>query len=247
MFEKKHGLFEHLLTEKGLCAGIILSVLVNFISQTIQFLYELTASLGIANYGIAIILFTILIKLVLLPLTAKQVKGMRIMQELQPKVQEIQKKYKNNPQQAQQKVMELYKEHNANPFAGCWPILIQMPILFALFSALRTFFDPVKHPEYVNINAANFLWIPNLGNPDPYHILPILVVIGTFLQQKVSSPGNVEGPQKTMLFIMPLFIGYISMKFPAGLALYWVMYSIMGIFEQLLLKRPMIKEEVGAK
>ena len=223
-----------------------LSSLVNFISQTIQFLYELTASFGIANYGVAIVLFTILIKLILLPLTAKQVKGMKAMQELQPKVQELQKKYKNNPQQAQQKVMELYKNNNANPFAGCWPLLIQMPILFALFSALRTFFDPIEHPEYVNLDAASFLWISNLGNPDPY-ILPILVVIGTYLQQKVSSPGNMEGPQKTLLIIMPFFIGWISRNFPAGLALYWVMYSVMGIFEQLLFKRPILKEEVSAK
>jgi YidC/Oxa1 family membrane protein insertase len=224
----------------------LFSGLVDFISQIIQFFYNLTASFGLANYGLAIVLFTIAIKIVFLPLTYKQVNGMRAMQELQPKVQQIQKKHKNNPQKAQQEVMSLYKENNANPFAGCWPILIQMPILFALFSALRTFFDPVNHPEYVNLLDAKFFWISNLGQPDPI-ILPVLVALGTFFQQKVTSPGNTEGPQKTFIYIMPLFIGFISRNFPAGLALYWVMYSIMGILEQYIIRRPMVKEEVSTK
>lgn len=220
--------------------------LVDFISSTIQFFYTITASIGFANYGLAIILFTIAVKIVLLPLTAKQIKGMRVMQELQPKVQEIQKKYKNNPQKAQQEVVNLYKKYNASPLSGCLPILVQMPILFALFSSLRKFFDPNLHPDFVNLAHANFFWIKNLGFPDPI-ILPILVAIGTFLQQKVSMSGQMEGPQKTMLYFMPLFIGWVSRNFPAGLALYWVMYNIMGIFEQFFLRRPAAKEEVSTK
>lgn len=220
-----------------------MSSLVSFITQAIDYLYNVTASLGFPSYGLAIILFTVVIKLVLLPLTVKQVQGMKVMQELQPKVQAIQKKYKNNPQKAQQEIMQLYKDNKANPFAGCWPLLVQMPILFALFSALRTFFD---NPE--RMAHAEFLWIPNLGQPDPLYILPVLVAIGTFLQQKVSSPGGTDQTQKTMLYIMPVFIGYISLKFPAALALYWVMYSIMGMLEQLLIRRPLVaKEEVEAK
>ncbi|KUO49648.1 MAG: hypothetical protein APF76_00035 [Desulfitibacter sp. BRH_c19] len=221
-----------------------------FISQSIQFFYEITLSLGLPSYGVAIIMFTIAIKLVLMPLTMKQVKAMKTMQVVQPQVQEIQKKYKSNPQKSQQLIMELYKKHNANPFSGCWPILVQMPILFALFRSLRVFFDPELAPEYVNLAHAAFLWVPNLGMPDPY-FLPVMVALGTFLQQKVtmSSATLEQNPsQKMLLYFMPLFIGWISRTFPAALALYWLMYSIVGVFEQLLLRRSAaIKEEVGSK
>ncbi len=227
-----------------------MGTLERIISQSIQFFYEFTLSLGFPSYGIGIIMFTIAIKVVLLPLTMKQVKAMRTMQEVQPLVQDIQKKHKSNPQKSQQLIMELYKKHNANPFSGCWPILVQMPILFALFRALRVFFDPELAPEYVNLAHASFLWVPNLGMPDPY-FLPVMVALGTFLQQKVTmSAATLEQnpSQKMLLYFMPLFIGWISRTFPAALALYWLMYSVVGVFEQLLLKRSAaIKEEVGSK
>jgi YidC/Oxa1 family membrane protein insertase len=226
-----------------------LGFLQDALSQFIQFLYTLTASIGIPNYGIAIILFTIAIKLILLPLTSTQVRSMRAMQEIQPKVQEIQKKYKNDPQKSQQAMMELYQKHKVNPFSGCLPLLVQMPILYSLFAALRNFFSPDNHPAYVNMEHARFLWIPNLGEPDLY-VLPILAVIFTFLQQKLSAPsGNVDQTQKTMLYFMPLFMGWISRSFPAGLALYWIVYSIVSGLEQLFLRKRSlnIKEEASAK
>ncbi len=221
-----------------------MATLEGFISQLIQFFYQVSLNLGVASYGLAIILFTITIKLILVPLTLKQARAMKVMQELQPKMQEIQKKYKNNPQKSQQLIMELYKENNANPFSGCWPILIQMPILFALFRALRVFFDPVHAPAYVNLQHAGFLWIQNLGNPDPY-ILPVLVAVGTFLQQKLTAGAAMQqNPnQKMLLYFMPLFIGWISRTFPAALALYWLMYSIGGIAEQWIIRRPSNKKE----
>jgi YidC/Oxa1 family membrane protein insertase len=226
-----------------------LSFLVNILSQLIQYLYNLTAAIGIPNYGLAIILFTIVIKLLLFPLTSMQIRSMRVMQELQPQLQEIQKKYKNDPQKSQQAMMELYQKHKVNPFSGCLPLLAQMPILYALFSALRNFFSPENHPAYVNMEHASFLWIPNLGQPDLY-ILPILAVIFTFLQQKLSSPTGVDQTQKTMLYVMPLFMGWISRSFPAGLAIYWIMYSIISGLEQLFLRKKgslSIKEETSTK
>lgn len=228
-----------------------MSFLVDILSRFIQFLYTLTASIGVPNYGLAIILFTIIIKLVLLPLTAMQVRSMRVMQQIQPKIKEVQNKYKNDPQKSQEAIMELYKKHGANPFSGCLPLLVQMPILFALFSALRNFFNPTLHPAYVNMEHANFLWIPNLGQPDPYiYGLPLLVMIFTFLQQKLSTPGgNADQTQKSMLYVMPLFMGWISRSFPSGLALYWVVYNLMSGLEQLVLrKQPLIaKEETSVK
>jgi len=178
-----------------------------------------------------------------------QIRSMRVMQELQPKIQEIKKKYKNDTQKSQQTKMELYQQHKVNPFSGCLPLLAQMPILYALFSALRNFFSPENHPTYVNMEHASFLWIPNLGQPDLY-VLPLLAVIFTFLQQKLSSPTGVDQTQKTMLYVMPLFMGWISRSFPAGLAIYWIMYSIISGLEQLFLRKKgalNIKEETSTK
>lgn len=228
----------------------MLSTLVDLLSQAIQFFYTVAANLGVPNYGVAIIVFTIAIKIVLLPLTYKQLQAMRKMQQLQPKVQEIQRRYKNNPQKAQQEIMQLYQKHGANPLGGCLPLLIQLPILYALFMALRRFFDPAQHPAYVNLAHANFLWISNLGTNDPV-ILPLLAAATTFLQQWVTLnlSGSSDQTQRTMLYIMPIFMGWISRSFPAGLALYWVVYSLVSTAEQFLLRREAVgvKEEIGAK
>ncbi|MGB9783734.1 MAG: YidC/Oxa1 family membrane protein insertase [Moorellaceae bacterium] len=226
----------------------MLAGLVSFLSQSIQFFYNITQAIGIPNYGLAIIFFTVTVKIILYPLTYKQLRSMRRMQELQPKVQEIQKKYKNNPEKAQKAVLELYQAEKINPFSGCLPLLIQMPILFALFSALRTFFDPSVNPG-VKMEHANFLWVPNLGARDPYFILPLLVMVATYLQQKASMVGPQDQSQKTMLVVMPLVIGWMSSQLSAGLALYWVVFSLMGMLEQWVLRRRpgLMKEEISAK
>jgi len=229
------------------------SAVIDFFSQAIQFFYMVTESIGIPNYGLAIILFTLLIKVILFPLTRKQYISMAKMQEIQPELKKIQKKYKNDPQRSQKEMMNVYQKHGVNPFAGCLPILVQLPILLALFRTLQTFFDPVKHPEFVNIDKASFLWVGNLGNPDPI-ILPVLVAVSTFVQQKISMQasgmgGSGEQTQKILLYFMPIFIGYISRSFPAGLALYWVVYSLFGIVEQYLIKKQprAVKEETSTK
>lgn len=223
------------------------SALVNFLSNCIQFFYTLTASIGFPNYGIAILLFTVAVKILLFPLTATQVRSMKKMQEIQPKLQKIQEKYKKDPQKAQQAMMELYQKEKINPFAGCLPLLVQMPILIALFNSLRTFFDPARHPEYVNLEHASFLWVENLGVPDPW-ILPILAGLFTFLQSKASMGSSTDQTQKTMLYIMPLMMAWFARSFPAGLSLYWVMYSIMSALEQFIIRRTpggVKKEEVA--
>jgi len=224
-----------------------MDVLVNFISQSVQFFYDITLLLGFPNYGIAIILFAIVLKLIMFPLTVKQVKGMRMMQKLQPEIQEIQKKHKDNPQKAQQMIMEVYKKNNANPFAGCWPLLIQMPIFISLFFALRVFFDPVEAPYYVDLYNVGFLWVDNLGMPDPTFILPVLVAVAMFLQQKITMSMSVQQHpiQNVLLYALPPFIGFISIQFPAALALYWMMFSIIGALEQIAIKYSADKKEVA--
>lgn len=194
-------------------------------SDLIQFFYGLTVSLGIGNYGLAIILITLLLKLLLYPLSNKQMESVRAMQEIQPKIKEIQDKYKKEPEKAQQAMVELYKKHKINPLAGCFPVLVQMPILIAFYQALL-------HLEFDQSNAG-FLWISNLGEPDKTFILSILAAGATFWQQKISMPSTNDQTQRFMLMFMPVFIGYLSYTFPAGLALYWVIFSVTSALQQL--------------
>ena len=167
---------------------------------------------------------------------------MKKMQEIQPKVAEIQAKYKKNPEKANKAVMELYKENKVNPMSGCFPLLLQMPILIALFTALRDF-------QYKDLGSS-FLWIPHLKNPDPTYIIPVIVGLTTFLQTKLTTPSSggdaaSSSTQKTMLYIMPLFIGYISINFPAGLGLYWIFFSIFGTAQQLYINRQPVLQKGG--
>ncbi|ADG83842.1 YidC/Oxa1 family membrane protein insertase [Thermincola potens] len=205
----------------------------------LEFFYKLTVSMGIPNYGLAIILITVLIKMLLLPLTIKQMKSLKMTQQLQPKVKEIQEKYKD-PKQAQQAIMELYKQYGANPLSGCLPLLLQMPIIIALYRALMKF-------PYTNEAHAKFLWISNLSQHDKI-VLPILAVLTTYLLQRMTTNMQ-DQTQKTMLIVMPLFIGWLSMSFPAGLALYWVVTNLVGAIQQYFInKMPLdipVKEETG--
>jgi len=193
-------------------------------------MYGLTANLGVPNYGLAIIFMTIAIKLVLFPLTQKQLKSMRAMQEIQPKLKYLQEKYKDDPQTMQVKVMEMYKEHGVNPFGGCLPLIIQMPIFIAFYQSLLHFnFKVVEH--------ASFLWIPNIGAKDPYFILAVLAAATTYVQQRVTMVDTKDPTQKSMLYFMPLFMAWIAATMPAGLPLYWVMFNLLGILQQLYVNR----------
>lgn len=199
---------------------------VEWFAEVINLMYRFTEQLGWPNYGLAIIFMTIAIKLVLFPLTQKQMKSMRAMQEIQPKTKYIQEKYKGDPQKVQQKTMELYKEYGVNPLGGCLPLLVQMPIFIAFYQSLYRF-------EYLDAANAGFLWIPDIGKPDPLFILAVLAAGTTFLQQKISMVDTKDPTQKTMLYIMPVMMAWIAIKMPAGLPLYWVVFNILGILQQL--------------
>jgi YidC/Oxa1 family membrane protein insertase len=182
------------------------------------------------SYGLAIIFMTIAIKLVMFPLTQKQMRSMRSMQEIQPKTKWIQEKYKGDSQLIQQKTMELYKEHGVNPMGGCLPLLIQMPIFLAFYQSLYKF-------QYVAGSKVNFLWIPDISKPDPLFILAVLAAVTTFLQQKISMVENNDPTQKAMLYFMPLMMAWIAYRMPAGLPLYWVVFNTLGILQQLYVNR----------
>lgn len=195
---------------------------IGLLQDLLTFFYGITASLGMANYGVAIILITLSIKLVLYPLTVKQVKGMKAMQDLQPKMKELQEKYKGNSEKLNKEMAILYKESGVNPLSGCLPLIVQMPILMGIFFAIR---------DYQYAHLPSFLWMADLSLPDPLYVLPILSAATTFIQQKqTSTEGNAQ--TKMMMNLMPLFIGYISLTFPSGLVLYWVSSNVFQIAQQ---------------
>ena len=202
----------------------------DIISKLIDILYGLTVTVGFPSYALAIIMISILLKLVLYPLMKKQMKSTMNMQEVQPKLEYLQKKYKNNPDKLNEEMMKLYKEYDVHPAGGCLPLLIQFPILIGLFMALRQYdFTPIEH--------AVFLWVPNLGDVDPYHILPVLVAATMFLQQKLTmsaTGGNEQTAQmmQTMLYVMPAMMLFVCWSMPAGLCLYWAFFSVLSIIQQ---------------
>ncbi|MBR6013519.1 MAG: YidC/Oxa1 family membrane protein insertase [Selenomonadaceae bacterium] len=200
----------------------------NILHSVLSGLYFLTEQLGFGSYGLAIILLTVLIKILLYPLTVKQLKSMRAMQKIQPELKKLQEKYKDKPQIMQQKLMQLYQKEGVNPMAGCLPLLIQMPILMAMYYTLFNF-------NYGDVEPS-FLWLPSLSQTDPLYILPVLSALTTFLQQKLSMTESTQ-QMKMMMTIMPLFIGFISLNFPAGLVLYWVTMNIVQIAQQFYMNK----------
>lgn len=195
-------------------------------------LLDLLAKWLFNEYGLAILVLTIIIRLLILPLTIKQLNSTRKMQELQPELQKIQKKYKDDVQKQQQEMMKLYQQHNINPMAGCLPLLIQMPILVALYNAIY------RNPA---IAEHNFLWL-QLGEPDPYYILPIIAALTTFLQSRISlsmSPNAQQQKQMQVIFmIFPIMIFVMSMQFAAALPLYWIYSNLFSIVQTYYLYRP---------
>lgn len=219
----------------------------NFLYQAFGFVLLQIYNL-VQNYGVAVILFTVLVKTIILPLNIKQTNSMKEMQAIQPELANLQKKYKNNPEKLNAETMKLYKLYKVNPMAGCLPLLIQMPIILGLFGALKEPGKWVFTNGDLSALSAKFLWIPNLGNPDPWYILPILCVVLTFATQKftmkMQSSGDktAETSQKMMMYIMPLMIGWFAISMPAGVSLYWVVQNIYTFVQQFLVMRKPVKK-----
>ena len=190
-------------------------------------LREITSWTG--SVGLAIIVFTILLKTLMLPLTVKSIKSTAAMQELQPKIKELQKKYSKDRQKLSEETMRLYHEYQINPAAGCFPMLLQIPIFFGLYFAVRN----ISH------DGGSFLWIPNLAEPDPYKILPIAAGVFQFIQTKMMRPagaGKAADPQQqmmnTMMNFMPLMVVFFGWTFYSGAVLYWATQSVYSVIQQ---------------
>jgi len=201
------------------------------------------------EFGLAIIALTIIVRLISWPLTKRQLNSTKALQDMQPKIQELQKKYGKNKQKLQQEMMKLYKEAGVNPLGCLWPMLIQFPIWIALYQAImralattpENLLD-LAHRLYswdivnqaIPLNS-HFLWL-DLGQPDPYLILAIIVGGTMWVQQKMTQAPAVDPRQastsRMMLLMMPLMFGFLTLMFPSGLALYWAVSNIIGIITQ---------------
>ncbi|AZR74933.1 hypothetical protein BBF96_13355 [Anoxybacter fermentans] len=202
-------------------------------SDALRFIYSFTQ-----NWGLAIIVFTLLIRLVLHPLNKKQMDSVKAMQEIQPEVEKLRKKYKNDQQQLQTKLMELYKERGINPAAGCLPLLIQMPILIALFQSIRNLEE---------LENASFLWLDSLTKTGDL-LLIILTGAVTFaqsyLQQKMTANINPGNQNNIMMYMMPILIILIGKGLPAGVLLYWFTSTLVMTIQQFInYKEPVSKGE----
>lgn len=192
--------------------------------EVLRFFY----AIGGQNYGLAIVWLTIAVNLALYPLTLSSVQQMMAMQRIQPRLKELQKKHKDEPQKMQKEMMDLYRSEGVNPFGGCLPVLLKIPFFIALFWGLQS--KVFGEMLAVSGGGASFLWILNIAKPDPLKIMPVLIGISTYFMQK-SMPAS--GEQAMMMnWMMPLFLVFISLSFPAGVQIYWLVSNVMGAVQQ---------------
>ena len=180
----------------------------------------------IPNYGVGIILLTLLLRIITFPLQYKSFKSMKKMQKITPDLQKLREKFKDNPQRMQQETMALFKRAGANPLGGCVPLLLQMPILFAFYQVLYNAVELVGAP-FVG-------WITDLSVKDPFYVFPVLCTISMFLHQKLTPMATTDPTQRKILLFMPFFFGLIMKDLPSGLVLYIVVSTLLGIIQQLL-------------
>jgi YidC/Oxa1 family membrane protein insertase len=193
----------------------------------------------VGNYGIAIIIITIILKALFFPLTHKSYKSMKDMQKIQPMMAALKEKYKNDREAMNKAVMELYRDHKVNPLGGCLPMLVQIPVFFALYKALM-FSIELRHAPF-------FFWITDLSGPDnlfgqllglPFVIGPLPLVMGAtmFIQQKMT-PSNMDPVQAKMMLVLPLVFTFMFLNFPSGLVLYWLLNNVLTIGQQLYINK----------
>ncbi len=190
----------------------------------------------VPNFGIVIILVALLVKLVTLPLSLKSFKSMNAMKELQPKIEEMRKKLKNNPQQLNSEMMKMYKAHGVNPMSGCLPMLAQMPLFFALFSVFRS---------TILLRGAHFVWFINdlsrgaTSFTDPYISLVVIMIGFQYLSQKLTMASSQQN--KMLMYLMPAMMGFLFYKFSSGLVLYWTCFSAFSLLDYFIFKRGQMK------
>lgn len=209
----------------------LFSALVNPLTDFFDLIVKGIHGVGISSqswtYFLAIFIFTLIIKFLILPLTIKQTKAMVLTQEMQPKIKALQEKYKNDPKTLQQKQMELYKESGTNPLSGCLPILIQFPIFIAMYNVIRL-------ESASGLQEVSFLWVKSLAKPDI--ILAVLSGISTYVSMLITQPKKSDDPQvktqRQMGIFMSAFSVWIGVKFQSALVLYWIIGNVIQLAQQ---------------
>lgn len=204
----------------------------------------------VGNWGIAIILLTIVIKIIFWPLTAKSYSSMEKMKKLAPMMQKIKEKYKDDKEAMNKEVMALYKTYNVNPASGCIPILIQMPVFFGLYQALLTAIE-MRHASFIyTLPFTDIPWLCDLSARDPLYITPIVMGLSMLIQQKMA-PQGVDPKQQKIMMILPIVFTFLFLAFPCGLVVYWLVNNILAIAQQWWmghkLKKPGKKAQSTAK
>jgi YidC/Oxa1 family membrane protein insertase len=193
----------------------------------LKVLYSITL-----NYGVAIIILTIIVRIPFIPIVNRGQKSMQKLSELQPKLMQLREQYKKDPQKLQEEMMKLYKKYKVNPMSGCLPILLQIPIFFALYQILTI---------AIELRQAPFmLWIQDLSAKDPYYVLPILMGATMLIQQKMT-PSTMDATQQKIMLILPVVFTFIFLTFPSGLVLYWLINNIFGIAQQFYINKKLKK------
>lgn len=180
------------------------------------------------NYGLAIILLTMLVRIVFIPLTNKSQKSMKAMQALAPKINELREKHKKDPQRMNKEIMGLYKKHKVNPMGGCLPMLLQLPIFIALYNVLMYAIELRGAPFY--------LWIRDLSSKDPFYVFPIVMGISMFIQQKMT-PTSADPMQSKIMMFLPVIFTFMFLNLPSGLVLYWLVNNILSIAQQYYINK----------
>jgi len=214
------------------------------------------------SFPLALIVLTVLLRVVTLPLTLPQQRSTRRMNELQPQLKELQKKYAGNKQKLSEEQMKLYRQNGVNPLGGCLPLILQLFIMIAFYNAITgaLALNPLQLmalSQRVGPNIApllpiesRFLWL-DLGQPDPFFVLPILVVVTTFLQQKLMTPANADPSQSAMTrqmnIMMPLMFGMFALQFASGLSIYFIASNLVGIAQYAVIGRRSSSAPAGSK
>lgn len=204
------------------------SALAKPLLHAMKYFYKYTG-----NYGIAIIIITVILKILFFPLTHKSYKSMKEMQKLQPKMNELREKFKNDRDAMNRAVMELYKTHKVNPLGGCLPMLVQIPVFFALYKALMYSIE-LRHAPFM-------LWITDLSAKDPYYVTPIIMGVTMFVQQKMT-PSNMDPVQAKMMLALPVVFTFMFLNFPSGLVLYWLVNNILTIAQQTYINKSLASQ-----
>ena len=191
----------------------------------------------VGNWGWTIVILTILIKLVLYPLSYKGMVSMQKLKDLAPKMKEIQAKYKDDKQKQSMHMMELYKKHGANPMGGCLPLILQIPVFFAIYRVLL---------NAIELKGAPWMfWVHDLAEMDPYFVLPVLMGVTMFLQQKITPNTMQDEMQKKIFQLLPIVFTFFFLWFPAGLTLYWFVNNLFTIAQQYTINRIFEKKRVA--